>query len=106
MLVIARKVGQTVLIGDNIEVTISAIRGDQVRLAIAAPREITILRREVVEQVEQSNVAAVDSASGVMDAVRPDQAAGSRVTPVVARPQSRSAFPSPELPPDLEAAGE
>lgn len=48
MLVIARKVGQTVLIGDEIEVTISAIRGDLVRLAIKAPRSVTILRQEVV----------------------------------------------------------
>ena len=48
MLVIARKIGQTIRIGDNIEVTISAIRGDQVRLAIQAPREIPILRTEII----------------------------------------------------------
>jgi carbon storage regulator len=62
MLVLARKVGQTVLIGGEIEVTISAIRGDQVRLAIQAPRAVMILRKETVEAVEQGNRAAVDSA--------------------------------------------
>jgi len=67
MLVIARKVGQTVLIGDQIEVTISAVRGDQVRLAIQAPRAVTILRKETVEQVEAGNAAAVDSAGGVLE---------------------------------------
>ena len=62
MLVLARKVGQTVLIGGEIEVTISAVRGDQVRLAIQAPRAVTILRKETLEAVEEGNLAAVDSA--------------------------------------------
>lgn len=48
MLVIARKIGQTIRIGEDIEVTISAIRGDQVRLAIQAPRQIPILRTEII----------------------------------------------------------
>ncbi len=67
MLVIARKVGQTVLLGDQIEVTVSSIRGDQVRLAIHAPRAVSIYRKETVEQVERGNTAAVDSATGLMD---------------------------------------
>jgi carbon storage regulator len=71
MLVIARKVGQTVLLGDQIEVTVSAIRGDQVRLAIQAPRSISILRKETIEQVELDNAAAVDSAAGLLEFVAP-----------------------------------
>jgi len=67
MLVIARKIGQTLLIGDNIEVTISSIRGDQVRLAINAPRSITVFRKEAVEQVERENAAAVQSATELLD---------------------------------------
>lgn len=62
MLVLARKVGQTVLIGGEIEVTISAVRGDQVRLAIKAPRAVVILRKETVEAIERGNRAAVDAA--------------------------------------------
>src|SRR5947209_6520163 len=67
MLVIARKVGQTVLIGDEIEITISSLRGDQVRLAINAPRSISIFRKEAVQQVELGNAAAVDAAEGFSD---------------------------------------
>jgi carbon storage regulator len=63
MLVIARKVGQTILIGEEIEITVSAVRGDQVRLAIQAPRTLSILRKETVEQVELDNVAAIVSAA-------------------------------------------
>ncbi len=67
MLVIARKIGQTLLIGDQIEVTVTAVRGDQVRLAINAPRSITVLRKEVVAQVQQENAAAMEAAAGVME---------------------------------------
>ncbi len=71
MLVLARKVGQTVLLGDDIEVTVSAIRGDQVRLAIQAPRSVSILRKETIEQVELGNAAAIDSASSLLDLMLP-----------------------------------
>jgi carbon storage regulator len=71
MLVIARKVGQTVLLGDEIEVTVSAIRGDQVRLAVNAPRSVAILRKEAVELVRMGNAAAVDSAPALLDLARP-----------------------------------
>lgn len=62
MLVIARKTGQTLKIGDEIEITVSAIRGDQVRLAIKAPRTVSIVRSEVLEQVAQGNEAALQGA--------------------------------------------
>jgi carbon storage regulator CsrA len=60
MLVIARKIGQTIRIGDNIEITVSAIRGDQVRLAIQAPREIPILRTEIIGIPPNSSNGHVD----------------------------------------------
>lgn len=71
MLVIARKTGQTLLIGDDIEVTVSAIRGDQVRLAINAPREISVLRKEVVDQVAEGNLAAMNVDPQSLPAVEP-----------------------------------
>jgi carbon storage regulator len=71
MLVIARKVGQTVLIGDEIEITVSAMRGDQVRLAIRAPQSVAIHRKEVVEQVQEGNAAAIMSATELLDLLPP-----------------------------------
>jgi carbon storage regulator len=67
MLVLTRKIGQTVVIGDGIEITVSSIRGDQVRLAINAPRSISILRKETVEQVSEGNAAALDSATELLE---------------------------------------
>jgi carbon storage regulator len=67
MLVIARKIGQKVLIGDDIEITVSSIRGDQVRLAINAPRSVSIYRKEAIEQVERGNAAAIESATELLE---------------------------------------
>jgi carbon storage regulator len=76
MLVLTRKIGQTVVIGDEIEITVSAVRGDQVRLAINAPRSISILRKETVEQVSLCNAAALDSANELLELLAVTAASG------------------------------
>jgi carbon storage regulator len=55
MLVLSRQRDETIMIGDNIEVTIVDIRGDKVRLGITAPREINVHRKEVYEQIKREN---------------------------------------------------
>ena len=59
MLVITRKKGESLLIGDNIEITISKIDDGSVKIAIDAPREITILRKELYTEVESENIEAI-----------------------------------------------
>ncbi|WP_395142722.1 carbon storage regulator [Armatimonas sp.] len=66
MLVVARKLGQSILIGDDIEVVVVGVRGDQVRLAIRAPRSLVIQRRDALEQVQQDNLSALTAADDVM----------------------------------------
>lgn len=62
MLILARKVGQCIQIGDNVEITVVEVRGDQVRLGITAPRSIAVHRKELLEQVAAENAEAVDTA--------------------------------------------
>ncbi len=80
MLVLARKVGQQIIIGEQIEVTVLEVRGEQVRLGINAPRSISVHRKELLEQVASENVqaAAVDreTMSKAMEAVERDRKAG------------------------------
>ncbi|MDO3678819.1 carbon storage regulator CsrA [Paenibacillus ehimensis] len=59
MLVLSRKKGQSIMIHDNIEIVISAIEGDQVKIGIKAPSDIKIYRKELIEAIQQSNQEAL-----------------------------------------------
>ena len=58
MLVLSRQRDQTIMIGDDIEITVVDIRGDKVRLGINAPSEVPVHRKEVYEAIKRENRAA------------------------------------------------
>lgn len=58
MLVITRKQGESILIGENIEISVSKIEDGSVKIAIQAPREMSILRKELYKVVESENIEA------------------------------------------------
>jgi carbon storage regulator len=58
MLVLTRKVNQSIIINDNIEVIVIEVRGEQVRIGINAPRDVSVHRKEVYKQIHQENVSA------------------------------------------------
>jgi carbon storage regulator len=65
VLVLSRRVNQSIKIGDDIEIMIIEVRGDQVRVGVNAPRDVTVHRKEVYIQIQQENVKAAEaSASG------------------------------------------
>lgn len=55
MLVLSRKKNESIIINDNITVTVVEIRGDKVRLGIDAPKEVSVHRREVYEAIQSQN---------------------------------------------------
>ena len=61
MLVLTRKTDQSIMIGDDVEITILEVRGEQVRVGIRAPRAVQIHRKEVFDQIRDANVNAIDS---------------------------------------------
>ena len=64
MLALSRKKNESIIVNNNIEITILDIRGDQVKIGIAAPKEVPIYRKEVYLQIQAENEAATN-VSGV-----------------------------------------
>lgn len=62
MLVLTRRPGESVVIGNDVVVTVLEVRGDQVRVGVSAPRSVQVHREEVHRQIQQENAAAVASA--------------------------------------------
>ncbi|HRF59094.1 MAG TPA: carbon storage regulator CsrA [Fimbriimonadaceae bacterium] len=55
MLVLTRKVNQSIIIGDDVEVVVLEVRGEQVRLGIKAPKSVTVHRKEIYDQIQEEN---------------------------------------------------
>ena len=58
MLILSRRVGESLKIGDDVSITVLRVKGDQVRLGIDAPDTISVLREEVLERLEQEAAKA------------------------------------------------
>ena len=63
MLALARKVNESIVINDDIEVTILEIKGDQVKIGINAPKSVPVHRKELYVQIQEANKEAVDAAN-------------------------------------------
>jgi carbon storage regulator len=70
VLVLSRRVGERILIGDDIVVTVVDVRHDTVRLGIAAPRSVRVNRAEIHQAVAEANRAAAQATDSDIDAVR------------------------------------
>lgn len=62
MLVLTRRQGESIVVGQNIVITVVEIKGGQVRIGISAPRDVQVHRQEIFEQVRAENAAAIASA--------------------------------------------
>ncbi|MHB1551227.1 MAG: carbon storage regulator CsrA [Vulcanimicrobiaceae bacterium] len=62
MLVLSRKVNQSIMVGDNVRIVVVGVDRDQVKLGIEAPREISVHRSEIYEEIQRANLSAASAA--------------------------------------------
>jgi len=65
MLALSRKKGESLIINNNVEITILDIKGDQIKVGIQAPKDVTIYRKEVYLQIQDANKEATEAAEGL-----------------------------------------
>ncbi len=70
MLVVSRKKGESILIGDDIEITIVKADNGSVKLSIQAPKDVTILRKELKEEVTEENKNAIIMDSSILSKLK------------------------------------
>ncbi len=86
MLVLSRQRDETIMIGDDVEITVVDIRGDKVRLGISAPRSIQVHRKEVYDAIKRENENAANlKPTDVTDVMEADTKAGKPQDSDVAR---------------------
>ena len=66
MLILSRKINESIIIGDNIELSIVDVKGDQVKIGIDAPRNVKVFRKEVYQAIQEENRAAARSSIDVI----------------------------------------
>ena len=70
MLVLTRKTNESIMIGEDVEISVVEVKGDQVKLGITAPRNIKVHRKEVFLAIQRENIsasqAAVDKVGGLL----------------------------------------
>ncbi len=62
MLILARRIGESIMVGDQVEISVVDIKGDQVKLGIKAPSQVKVYRREVYAAIQEENRAAAAAA--------------------------------------------
>jgi carbon storage regulator len=59
MLILTRRVGETLMIGDDIAVTVLGVKGNQVRIGVKAPKDVAVHREEIFEKIHHEDVTAL-----------------------------------------------
>ncbi len=61
MLVLTRKINESIMIGDEVEICVLEVRGDKIRLGIKAPKAVPVHRKEVYDEIQRANLEAAGS---------------------------------------------
>ena len=83
MLILTRRTGETLMIGDDVKITILKVSGNQIRIGVEAPKDVSVHREEVYQRVLQDK-----QSSGEAESIRLNQQAWERLNEVIENPQA------------------
>ncbi|MBG9586614.1 carbon storage regulator CsrA [Cytobacillus firmus] len=69
MLVLTRRIKESIMVGDDIEISILSIEGDQVKLGISAPKNVDIHRKEIYLSIQQENSSATQTEASAIESL-------------------------------------
>ncbi len=64
MLILTRRVGESLIIGDDVKVTVLGVKGNQVRVGVSAPKEVSVHREEIYQRIKRERSGGKDDGSG------------------------------------------
>ena len=72
MLILTRRVGETLMIGDEVTVTVLGVKGNQVRIGVNAPRDVAVHREEIYERIKREQAEAGQGAGATGEEAQPE----------------------------------
>jgi carbon storage regulator len=87
MLYLTRKIGESVVINDDIEVTVVDVRGKTIKLGFTFPSDATVLRREIYERIQEENRAAAETGVNISEALKLKNSAPDAAVPEIKKAQ-------------------
>ncbi len=62
MLILTRRVGETLMVGDNVTVTVLGVKGNQVRIGVNAPKDVSVHREEIYQRIQREKMSQLEAA--------------------------------------------